>query len=48
MKKKAVLLLAAAAALTLSGTAMAGETTTSYGTYTDDAPYHLVFEYIEP
>lgn len=47
MKKKAVLLLAAAAALTLSGTAMAGETTTSYGTYTDDAPYHLVFEYIE-
>ena len=47
MKKHAALLLAGVAALAISGSAMAGETTTSYGTYTDDNPYHLVFEYIE-
>ena len=47
MKKKVVLMLAAAASLVLSGSVMAGETTTANGTYTDDNPYHLVFEYIE-
>ena len=47
MKRQAVMMLAAAAALGLSQGVLAGETTTSYGTYTNENPYHLVFEFIE-